>query len=227
MGKILIIEDEPKVANFIKNGLEENSYTSDIALDGFIGKSLAIVNPYDLIILDLNLPLINGIDVCKAIREKDKSTPVLMLTALGSIEDKLIGFESGADDYLVKPFEFSELLARVRALLKRTLHSNTAEKMLSMGDLTVNLMNMTANRNGKNISLTLKEFKLLEYFIKNRDRVITRSEIAEKIWEIKFDTGTNVIDVYVNFLRKKIDKDFEKKLIHTIIGSGYMMKEPE
>jgi DNA-binding response OmpR family regulator len=223
--KILIIEDEPKVSSFIKKGLEENSYLVDQAFDGTIGKSMILSNLYDIILLDVNLPGINGFELCKIIRESGIKTPVLMLTALGTTEDKLTGFETGADDYLVKPFEFRELLARIKALYKRTGEGSPTTKKLKIADLELDLDQRIALRAGKTIDLTAKEFSLLEYFIRNKGKVVSRIDIAEKVWEINFDTGTNVIDVYVNFLRKKIDKDFDKKLINTVIGMGYIMKE--
>lgn len=222
--KVLIIEDEPKVASFIKIGLEENGYAADIAHDGLKGVNMAKQNTYNAIILDLNLPVMNGYEVCKKIREKN-DVPVLMLTALGTTEDKLMGFESGADDYLVKPFEFRELLARIKALLKRNTQATSSANLLQIADLELNTDSKTVKRNNTKIDLTAKEFSLLEFLMRNKGRVISRSEIAEKIWDITFDTGTNVIDVYINFLRKKIDKDYPVKLIHTHIGMGYVLKE--
>jgi two-component system, OmpR family, copper resistance phosphate regulon response regulator CusR len=227
--KILIIEDEPKVASFIKKGLEEYFFEAVIAYDGNTGKRMALANTWDIIIIDINLPFMNGFEVCKAIREKDANTPVLMLTALGTTEDKLSGFDSGADDYLVKPFEFKELLARIKALVKRASHPSqyTTDTILSVADLEMNLDEKKVKRNTKKIELTAKEFALLEFLIRNKNKIVSRATIAEKVWDITFDTGTNVIDVYVNFLRKKIDKEFEQKLIHTHIGMGYILKEPE
>lgn len=223
--KILIIEDEPKVAGFIKKGLEEYGYQADIAFDGMSGKKMALSQNFDLIILDVNLPQLNGYELCKEIRKNKMNLPVLMLTALGTTEDKLEGFDSGTDDYLLKPFEFSELLARIKALLKRSKPENQQTAILKIADLELNLDNKTVKRANKKIELTAKEFSLLEYLIRNKNKVISRTDIAEKIWEITFDTGTNVIDVYINFLRKKIDKNFSPKLIHTQIGMGYILKE--
>jgi two-component system, OmpR family, copper resistance phosphate regulon response regulator CusR len=222
--KILVVEDEPKVADFIKEGLEAQNYEVELAADGRTGRDKAIKNPYDLIVLDVNLPYINGFEVCKTIRERQITTPVIMLTALGTTDDKIMGFDSGVDDYLVKPFEFRELLARVKALHKRSTPAENAPKILEIGDLTMNLENKTVERQGQKILLTAKEFGLLEYFIKNRGKVVSRADIAADVWDIHFDTGTNVIDVYVNFLRKKVDKDFPQKLIHTMVGMGYIMK---
>lgn len=223
--KILLIEDEPKLAAFIKRGLDENGLETDVSYDGEIGSRMAKSGNYSLFILDVNLPHKNGIEICKELRQQNINSPVLMLTALGSTEDKLQGFDAGADDYLLKPFEFLELLARVKALLKRVNADNTVSEVLRFADIELDLNLHEAQRGGKKIDLTAKEFALLEYFMRNKKRVISRVELAEKIWDISFDTGTNVIDVYVNFLRKKIDKNFSKKLIHTQIGVGYIMKE--
>jgi len=222
--RILVVEDEPKVASFVKRGLEENGFSCEIASDGLMGKRMFNAGSYDLIILDLNLPYKNGIELCKEIRMSDQKVPVLMLTALGTTEDKLTGFESGADDYLVKPFEFRELLARIRSLLKRISVTETSGNILTVLDLEVNLSTYEVTRNGKTIELTQKEFALLVYLLRNKGKVLSRMEIAENVWDINFDTGTNIIDVYVNFLRKKMDKDFSPKLIHTQTGVGYILK---
>jgi two-component system, OmpR family, copper resistance phosphate regulon response regulator CusR len=223
--KILIIEDEPKVASFIKKGLEENNYSASIAYDGSSGLRMASEEDYDLIILDVNLPNVNGFEVCRNLRSKNSSIPILMLTALSSTEDKITGFDSGADDYLVKPFEFKELVARIKALAKRSLMSSSPGTVLRIADLEMNIETKLVKRAGKRIELTAKEFSLLEFLLKNKGKSISRASIAEKVWDITFDTGTNVIDVYVNFLRKKVDKDFSPKLIHTQIGMGYIIKE--
>lgn len=223
--KILVVEDEPKLASFVKKGLEEQSCEVDIAYDGQIGQTMALSNSYDVIVLDVNLPKMNGFDLAQSLRRNQIKTPILMLTALGSVEDKLEGFESGADDYLVKPFEFRELMARLRALYKRGQDTGIKANILKVADLELDLNEKVARRGGKRIELTAKEFGLLEYLMRNRGRVVSRIDIAEKVWDIHFDTGTNVIDVYVNFLRKKVDKDFPARLIHTVIGMGYMLKE--
>lgn len=224
MLKILIVEDEPKVAEFIKKGLKENDYDVDVAGDGIVGKQKAQSNNYDLFILDINLPFVNGIDLCSVIRKKRPDVPILMLTAMGDTDNKISGFDAGADDYLVKPFEFRELLARIKSLLKRSLASVSREnRILKVADLEVDLDKKTVRRSGMPIDLTAKEFALLEYLIQNKNRTVSRIDIAEKIWDINFETGTNVIDVYVNFLRKKIDKDFTPKLIHTHVGFGYKL----
>lgn len=222
--KVLIIEDEFKVASFIKQGLEENGFECDIASNGEEGKVLALKKYHPIIILDINLPLISGFELCKLIRDSGSTQAILMLTAFDTTDDKVKGFENGADDYLVKPFEFRELLARIKALSKRNTFDNRQLRLLKIDDLEMNLDTKIVKRKNNKIELTAKEFSLLEYFLKNPNRVISRSEIAEKIWDITFDTGTNVIDVYINFLRKKIDKDYSKKLIHTQIGMGYVLK---
>jgi DNA-binding response OmpR family regulator len=181
---------------------------------------------FNLVISDINLPGINGYDLVKTIRSRNQHVPIILLTAFSATDDKIEGFDAGADDYLVKPFEFKELVVRIRALLKRTMNQQLPTgNVLKVADLELNVDNKEVTRNGKAISLTAKEFQLLEYFMRNRNRVVSRADIAERVWELDFDTRTNVIDVYVNFLRKKIDKDFEPKLIHTQVGMGYMMKE--
>lgn len=222
---ILVVEDEPKVASFIKLGLEENGFIVDIAYDGNIGKRMFDSKNYNLIILDVNMPLKNGVELCKEIRHKNIKVPILMLTALGTTEDKLTGFDAGADDYLIKPFEFRELLARIKSLLKRNSNIENGSNLITFLNLEMNLDTYEVKRDGIKIDLTQKEFALLEYLLRNKGRVLTRLDIAEKVWDISFDTGTNVIDVYVNFLRKKIDKDFSPKLIHTQTGIGYVLKE--
>ncbi|MDJ1480977.1 response regulator transcription factor [Cytophagaceae bacterium YF14B1] len=223
--KILVIEDEPKVASFIQKGLEEQTYDVEIAFDGFIGQKMALSTSYDVIIMDVNLPQINGFELCKNLRNNHLRTPILMLTAFGTTDDKLTGFDAGVDDYMVKPFEFRELLARIKALYKRSTDAGSSSNILRVADLELNTDDKSVKRGGKKIDLTAKEFGLLEYFIRNKGKVVSRVDIAEKVWEITFDTGTNVIDVYVNFLRKKIDKDFEPKLIHTVVGMGYILRE--
>ena len=220
--KILIIEDEPKVVTFLQQGLEESGYEVDVAFDGSMGEKLARKGIYDLIILDLIIPGINGIEVCKRIRENGFDTPILMLTALGTTDDKLEGFNAGADDYLVKPFAFKELVARIHALTKRSSGVMHTTGTLKAGDLELDLNKKIARREGRSIELTAKEFALLEYFMHNKGKVLSRADISEKVWEISFDTGTNVVDVYVNILRRKIEKGFGSKLIHTRIGMGYI-----
>ncbi len=223
--KILLVEDEKKIAESISKGLTEKKYEVDIALDGETGKKLISNIFYDLVILDINLPQMNGYELCRHIRDHNKDIPVFMLTAMGMLDHKLAGFDVGADDYLVKPFDFKELLVRIKALLKRTSHDFNDDNILQVEDLTMNLDSRQVKRNGKVISLTAKEFQLLEYFIRNKNRVLSRTDIAMNVWDIDFDTRTNVIDVYINFLRKKIDKDFIQKLIFTYVGIGYVLKE--
>jgi DNA-binding response OmpR family regulator len=226
-GKILIVEDEPKVAGFIKKGLEETNFTAEIAYDGVVGKALALSKKYDLIVLDINLPLLNGFQLCKLIRENDQQIPILMLTALGDVAEKVRGFNYGADDYLLKPFEFAELVARISALLKRSKFTVTSQRILTIADLVLNRDAKTVVRAGKALELSAKEFSLLEYLMINKDRVISRSELTDKVWSINFDTGTNVVDVYINFLRKKMDTGYPVKLIHTRTGYGYILTETE
>lgn len=223
---ILIVEDEQKIANTLKKGLTENGYQVDVAFDGLIGERMFLANQYDLIILDINLPGINGYELCRIIRNKNQQVPVIMLTALSTMNDKLEGFDAGSDDYLIKPFEFKELLVRIRALLKRTQHQQLPTgNILRINDLEMNLDTKEVKRNNHIISLTAKEFQLLEYMMRNKNRVVSRADIAVNVWDIDFDTKTNVIDVYVNYLRNKIDKQFPDKLIHTQIGMGYVLKE--
>jgi DNA-binding response OmpR family regulator len=222
---ILIIEDEPKLAEFIRQGLEENGYSTEIALDGKLGLAKALESNFDLIILDVIIPEVSGIDVCKGIRTEKPNMPVIMLTALDTLSDKQRGFDAGADDYLVKPFEFRELLMRVKALTRRVSVSSLSSHLLKVKDLELDLDLKLARRGGKEIALTAKEYQLLEFLMRNKNRVLSRSEIATKVWEINFDTGTNIIDVYINFLRKKIDAGFDLKLIQTQIGMGYIFKD--
>jgi DNA-binding response OmpR family regulator len=223
--KILIVEDEPKVASFIKKGLEESQYEAEIVYDGISAEKLAHLYKYDLYILDIIIPGISGLDLCKKLKTMNPNIPVLMLSALGTTDDKIIGFDSGANDYLVKPFEFRELLARVKVLIKTSGQLAGIENRLIYGDLELDLNKKVASRGGTHIELTAKEFSLLEYFMRNPGRVLSRNDIAEKVWDASFDFGTNVVDVYVNFLRKKIDKGHDRKLIHTKVGFGYIFGE--
>jgi DNA-binding response OmpR family regulator len=220
--KILIVEDEPKVASFIKKGLEESHYDADIAYEGIAAEKLARQYKYNLFILDIILPGIGGLELCRKFKTLFPNTPVLMLTALGTTDDKLAGFDAGANDYLLKPFEFRELLARVKVLLKTNDPVKESVNRLIFADLVLDLDKKTARRGNINIDLTAKEFSLLEFFMRNSGRVASRNDIAEKVWDVSFDFSTNVVDVYVNFLRKKIDKGFNKKLIHTKVGFGYI-----
>lgn len=223
--KILLVEDEIKTAITLQKGLEEFHYDTDIANNGEEGINKALNKSYDLIVTDIMMPVMNGIDFCSKLRAEGINTPVLMLTALGTIDDKTIGFESGADDYLVKPFEFKEFLLRVKALLKRSPIIQDQNNKLRFSDMELDLETKSVNREGKTIELTAREFALMEYFMLNPERVISKVEIAEKVWDISFERGTNVIEVYVNYLRNKVDKNFKQKLIHTAHGMGYILKE--
>jgi two-component system copper resistance phosphate regulon response regulator CusR len=220
--RILVIEDEKKVARFIKKGLEEEGYAVDLASDGEEGLARVLDQVHDLIILDIALPKIDGLQVLKKLRERKVPTPVLLLTVRAAIEDKVLGLDSGADDYLTKPFAFQELLARIRALLRRK--AETGPPLLQVEDLVLDPSRRLVTRGGERIDLTSKEFALLEYLMRNAGRVLTRAMISDHVWNYDFDTETNVIDVYVNYLRRKIDSGREKKLIHTVRGSGYALK---
>jgi two-component system copper resistance phosphate regulon response regulator CusR len=222
--RILLLEDEPKTAEVLKKGLEENGYEVDLAFDGRTGLDLTIQNSYHVIISDIMMPHMSGLDFCKKIREAGNETPVLLLTALDTTDDVVQGFETGADDYLAKPFAFRELLARTKALVKRGRPSTTT-RILTAADLLVNLDTRTATRAGKTIELTPKEFGLLEYFLVNKNKILSKKDLARDVWKIDFDTGTNMVEVYVNYLRNKIDRDFEPKLLHTQFGHGYILKE--
>jgi two-component system copper resistance phosphate regulon response regulator CusR len=220
--RLLVIEDEKKVARFIKKGLEEEGYAVDLASDGEEGLARVLDQVHDLIILDIALPKIDGLQVLKKLRERKVPTPVLLLTVRATIEDKVLGLDSGADDYLTKPFAFQELLARIRALLRRK--AEVGPPLLQVEDLVLDPARHLVTRRGERIDLTSKEFALLEYLLRNAGRVLTRAMISEHVWNYDFDTETNVIDVYVNYLRRKIDSRGEKKLIHTVRGSGYVLK---
>ncbi|MFA6455266.1 MAG: response regulator [Bacteroidota bacterium] len=223
--KILVIEDEKKISALIRKGLEEEKYSVDDAFDGEKGEQLAAKQHYDLILLDIMLPKKDGIQVLDALRSANIDTPVLMLTAKGTVEDRVKGLDTGADDYLVKPFAITELLARVRSLLRRKKGAEKSATTLTIADLTLDLVARKVIRGGKIIDLTSKEFSLLEYFIRNKNKTLNRSTITEHIWNYNFDTGTNIIDVYINHLRTKIDGGFPNKLLHTIRGVGYVLKD--
>ncbi len=225
MASILLIEDELRIADIIKRGLEEQNFVVTVANDGLQGQELVNEHQYDLIITDIILPKINGIDLCKAIRSTNPDIPIIMLTALGTTDDKVQGFDAGADDYLVKPFDLRELQVRIRALLKRNNAFISQGFILKYADIELNLNTKVVTRNELEIALTPKELKLLEYMLKNPERVLSRVEIAENVWDTTFDTGTNFIDVYINYLRKKIDKEFPIKLIHTKQGLGFILKQ--
>lgn len=226
--QILIIEDDQRVAELINRGLTEEGFETTVAFDGLSGLKLILHNDYDLIITDIILPKMDGLDLSREIRSIKPQIPIIMLTALGTTDDKIEGFDAGADDYMVKPFEIRELLARIRVLLKR-YNGITANSsfILKFHDLEMNLNLKIVKRNNIEINLTPKEFKLLEYMLRNSERVLSRNEISEKVWDTHFDTGTNFIDVYINYLRKKIDKNFDKKLIHTKSGMGFILKVEE
>jgi two-component system copper resistance phosphate regulon response regulator CusR len=224
MIKILLIEDELKTVQTLKQGLEENNMQVEFAYDGQIGKLLAQRNQYDVIVTDIIIPHTNGLELCDFLRKNGINTPILMISALSSTEDKIAGFNFGADDYLAKPFEFVELMARIKALARRNMPNFMQNNEISFAGIALNMETRMVLRDGRKIELTPKEFALMEYFIKNQGRVISKSEIADNVWDINFDTGTNIIEVYVNYLRNKIDKGFEQKLIHTQFGQGYILK---
>ncbi len=223
--RILIVEDNPKMAGVIRQGLVENGYAVDTADGGHQGEEMAAAAAYDAVILDVMLPDQDGLHVCRNLRRRGVSTPIMILTALSTTGDKVQGLDAGADDYLTKPFEFDELLARLRALLRRG-EAREASR-LTFADVELDLVRRTVTRAGQAIKLTTKEFALLEYLLRNAGRVVTRTQIGEHVWDMNFDTDSNVIDVYVSMLRRKIDKGFSRRLIHTVIGAGYCMKVEE
>ena len=220
--RILVVEDEKKVASFIQRGLEGEGFQVDIAEDGEAGVAAGTSNPYDLILMDVMLPKMDGLSAVRALRDAGVNTPVLCLTAKDAVEDIVAGLDSGSDDYLTKPFAFAELLARVRALVRRGSQERGAD--ITYADLRLDPVAHKVWRSGKEIELTAKEYALLEYFIRNPEKTLTRNMIAEHVWDYTFDSFTNIIDVYVNYLRKKIDRDFTVKLVHTVRGVGYMLK---
>ena len=222
--RVLVVEDEAKMASFIKRGLEEEGSVVDVAADGQDGLFRASTSSYDLIILDISLPLLDGLEVCR-LRQERVATPILLLTARDSVEMKVRGLDSGADDYLTKPFSFAELLARIRALRRRD-RSEVSMK-LQIADLVLDPLTRRVSRAGQQIELTSREFALLECFLRHPDQVLSRTVLAEKVWDESFDSFTNVIDVYVNYLRNKIDRNFSPKLIHTVRGAGYVLRKPE
>ena len=226
VANILIVEDEQKIADTLKLGLSENGYQVDVAYDGLIGLKLFESYSFNLVVIDINLPGLNGYELCKKIRAKNAQVPVIMLTALSSLDDKIEGYDSGADDYIIKPFEFKELIMKIRVLLKRSSsHNVPTGNVLKAGDLEMNLDSKEVKRNDTAINLTAKEFQLLEYLLRNKNRVVSRADIAVNVWDIDFDTNTNVIDVYINYVRNKVDKKFDQKLIQTQVGMGYILKD--
>lgn len=224
----MIVEDEQKIADTLKLGLSENGYDAAVAYDGAIGLRLFETGGFNLVVLDINLPGMNGYDLCKAIRSKNQHVPVIMLTALNALNDKIEGYDAGADDYVIKPFEFKELLMKIRVLLRRTTNQSVPTgNILKVDELEMNLDSKEVKRENTAIQLTAKEFQLLEYLMRNKNRVLSRADIAINVWDIDFDTNTNVIDVYINYVRNKVDKPFEKKLIQTQVGMGYILKDKE
>jgi DNA-binding response OmpR family regulator len=225
--RILLAEDEPKLGQVIQEELNHQGYPTDVAYDGLVAEKLFHQHNYSLVLLDVNLPYKNGLALCKEFREVKKSIPIIMLTALGEIQDKMDAFDFGADDYIVKPFHFNELFARIRVFLKRAEPGadNGGGEIITVANLEIDLLNKTVTRDNTNINLTAKEFALLALLAKSKGKVIAKQEILEKIWGLTFDTGTNTIEVYISFLRNKIDKPFDTKLIHTKPGFGYFVKE--
>ncbi len=222
--RILVVEDQPKMSGFVKKGLVEIGYVVDIAETGASAEAMVAENEYDLIILDVMLPDQNGMDTSRHLRRDAYEGPILMLTALSTTKDKVNGLDSGADDYLTKPYSFDELLARIRALLRRKSNTSLGGS-LRYHDLELDLIGRRVKRDGKEINLTAKEFSLLEYLMRNAEKPVSRVQIAEHVWDIDFDTESNVIDVYINLLRKKVDSPFQAKLIHTVIGTGYVLRQ--
>ncbi|WP_443939785.1 response regulator transcription factor [Pedobacter sp. MW01-1-1] len=222
---LLLVEDEPNVVSVISRGLTDEGFTVSIAPDGLIGKQMALDNPFDLIILDIMLPGLNGLELCKILKKEKPNVPIIMLTALGTTENVVTGLDNGADDYLIKPFKFAELFARIRTLLRRYGGIISLDQIINIDDLQINLTAKTVKRNNEEIILTATEYRLLEFMAKNKAKILSRIDILENVWDIDFNLGTNVVDVYVNYLRKKIDKNTPKKLIHTVVGLGYVLKD--
>lgn len=224
--KILLIEDEPNVISFVRRGLMEAQHEVSVAMDGVTGLQMIQTNPPDLILLDVMLPGMNGIEICRKVRNQKLNIPIIMLTALGTSENVVTGLETGADDYVVKPFKFAELLARIAAVTRRTsANFQQSTHVLSIDDVSVDTRGKIVMRDGERINLTAKEYNLLEFLMRNRDQVFTRVEILERVWDINFDPNTNVVDVYINYLRRKLERPGSKKLIHTVVGVGYVLRE--
>ena len=223
---ILIVEDEVRIADTLRVGLTEIGYDVDVAYDGSLGYKLFQSRPFNLVVLDINLPIYSGYELCKLIRSNNNDIPIIMVTALSSLQDKIEGYDAGADDYIIKPFEFRELLMKIRVLLRRSGNERIPiGNILRAADLEMNLATKEVSRDGQVINLTAKEFQLLEFLIRNKNRVVSRADIAVNVWEIDFDTNTNIIDVYINYVRNKVDKPFERKLIQTQVGMGYVLKD--
>jgi len=222
---LLIVEDEPNVVSVISRGLTGEGFSVSVAPDGLIGAQMAKNNSFDLIILDIMLPGINGLELCKIIKNEKPDIPIIMLTALGTTENIVTGLDNGADDYIVKPFKFEELFARIRMLLRRYSGIVNTDQIINIADLSINLTAKTVKRNDVEIILTATEYRLLEFMAKNKSKILSRIDILESVWDIDFNLGTNVVDVYVNYLRKKIDKPSDQKLIHTVVGLGYVLKD--
>jgi len=223
--KILIVEDEPNVVSVLTRGLNGGGFETSVAPDGLIALEMIAAYSFDLIVMDIMLPGINGIDLCKQVKNKYPHVPVIMLTALGTTENIVTGLDNGADDYLVKPFKIAELTARIRTVLRRFTGNQPIDEIITIGNLQLNIHAKTVVRGEKEITLTATEYRLLQFFAKNKNKTLSRIDILENVWDIDFNMGTNVVDVYVNYLRKKIDKGFDSNLIHTIVGLGYMLKE--
>lgn len=222
--KLLIVEDEPNLLSIIRKGLSEKNNEVSVALDGTTALQMIYYHNFDVVILDIMLPDINGIEICRRLRASKNFVPILLLTALGTTENIVTGLNAGADDYLIKPFKFSELEARISALARRSNQDHKPNDTIVIDDLEIDSRSKTVKRNGENIQLTAKEFKLLQYLARNAEVILSRERILENVWDINFDMNTNVVDVYINYLRKKIDKPYQNKLIHTIKGLGYVIK---
>lgn len=222
---LLLVEDEPNVVSVVTRGLTEEGFKVSVAPDGLIGKKMALENQFDLVILDIMLPEINGLELCKIIKKEKPTLPIIMLTALGTTENVVNGLDNGADDYLIKPFKFAELCARIRMLLRRYNGTAANDQIINIADLQINLTAKSVKRANAEIILTATEYRLLEFMAKNKAKILSRIDILENVWDIDFNLGTNVVDVYVNYLRKKIDKAGSQKLIHTAIGLGYVLKD--
>jgi len=223
--KLLIVEDEPNVVSVLKRGLSSEGFELSVAPDGFIALEMVSAHSFALIILDIMLPGVNGLDLCKQIKKNHPQIPIIMLTALSSTENIVTGLDNGADDYLVKPFKIAELSARIRMLLRRHAGLQQADEIITIGDLQINISGKTVTRADREITLTATEYRLLQFFARNKNKTLSRIDILENVWDIDFNMGTNVVDVYVNYLRKKIDKGFSTTLLHTVVGLGYLLKE--